>query len=662
MTITELENRIRELQHAYYNGEGLVSDAEFDALWDELTARAPDSPVLSAIGTVSEARPRKAKTGEANADGFPKARHIIPMGSQNKAKDEVEFSAWAKKINLNHFIVQHKLDGISLELQYKKGTLIKAVTRGDGIIGDDISANIHKTGGVPLKILDDNFYGGVRGELIMMRDIWKLKYSGMANSRNTANGIIHRLDGAGYEDISFIAYDAGSASSDAGAALGEDEFLYFKTELEKIEWLKKQGFNTTPAEECFSVKEVISMHKKISKTRNNIPYNIDGLVVKETVTDIKDLREKRPKKQIAFKFPLEEALTILRSVEWSESGATYTPVAHFDEVRLHDTNVKHASLHNPNIIRELGLKIGSAIVVVKRGEIIPRIERAAEADKVDSSLPLFCETRKQEIYEIEFPTHCAVCGAELVDCGTRLYCPNNACPKKLLHRLEKWVAVMNIAEIGEKLLRQLFDAGRVRSVADFYTLDKKELAEYERMGSRSAAKVIKNILTKRTVSLAVFVAAFDIEGVGEVVMDNVVHAGFDTLEKLRNAPVKELAGAYGLGDITAPNIIRGLIETKDDMDAVLAAGIVTIAAPQADLKLPLFEKSFCFTGELKSIKRPQAEARVRELGGTTKTAVVKGLSYLVTNNPESGSAKNKKAHELGIEIINEDVFLNLISI
>jgi DNA ligase (NAD+) len=228
------------------------------------------------------------------------------------------------------------------------------------------------------------------------------------------------------------------------------------------------------------------------------------------------------------------------------------------------------------------------------------------------------------------------------------------------HRLEKWVSVLDIRELGEKLLKQLFDAGRLKRVADLYTLTAAELAEYERMGELSGLKVAHYLRTPRKISLAAFVAGFDFEGVGETIMETVTQAGFDTPGKLRAATVDELADVYGLGKITAQTIVSGLRECASDMNAVLAAGIISIAPPRDDRELPLKGKSFCFTGELKTMKRTEAEAQVRERGGSAKASVVKELSYLVTNDTESGSAKNKKAHILGVPIISEEDFLKLL--
>jgi DNA ligase (NAD+) len=637
--VAALERLITQYQRSYYDGEAEISDGEFDLLWDELRNLAPGSPVLQKVGSGSDGE----GPGSPDTDGFPKARHLIPMGSQDKAANPEEFLAWAEKMGAETkgFLVQYKLDGASLELQYEEGTLVRAITRGDGITGDDISPNARRMRGV-LPGLDLPFSGGVRGEVVMTRDIWKEKYQDKANCRNAANGLMRRKDGAGCGDLSFIAYDAAAKGSDG----------YFQEEYAKVRWLEDRGFRVTETRQFGDPEAIVAWREEVAGKRDRLPVDIDGLVVKDPLVDMADLRRPRPEKQIAFKFEPETAFSILRAVEWSESGATYTPIGIVDPVRLAGTTVRRANLNNPDMIRAMGLRLGSAVSVVKRGEIIPKIEGLAPA----GALPAGEEER-----EIEFPQACGSCGAALVDGGTRLYCPNPACPKRLLHRLEKWVKVLDIRELGEKLLRQLFDRGRVRHIADLYTLRAEELAEYERMGEISAAKVIRHIRTRRELPLAAFVAGFDLEGIAETTMEKVAAAGFDTLEKLRAAAAPELAAVYGLADITAGVIVEGIGETAAEMDAVLAAGIIGIAPPPAEDSLPLRGLSFCFTGELASMKRGEAEEKAKALGAQTKSSVVKGLSFLVTNDPESGSAKNRKARELGVSIIDEAAFLAMLN-
>jgi DNA ligase (NAD+) len=638
--ITALLHLIKRYQDSYYNGEAEISDAEFDALWDELKSLDGDNAVFKKVGADS-------------TDGFPKAKHLIPMGSQEKAANPQEFREWAVKMNFPIFVVQYKLDGASLELQYEKGVLKKAITRGNGVIGDEITKNARRMGGVPEK-LDLDFSGGVRGEVVMTHAVWQKKYTGKANCRNAANGLMRRKDGSGCEDLSLIVYDAAGAESDN----------YFSDEIEKLAWLAARGFTVTESREFSDPEEVISYRAAVSEKRKKLPYDIDGLVVKDKATDMTDLRRARPEKQIAFKFELESAVSVLREVEWSESGATYTPIGIVDPVRLAGTTVQRANLNNPDMIRAMGLKIGSAVTVVKRGEIIPKIEGLARLEQESPDLPPGAAPAKVpdgEQQEIVFPDTCGSCGTKLEDAGTRLFCPNPDCTKRLLHRIQKWVSVLDIRELGEKLIQQLFDKERVRRLADLYTLSAEELSLYDRMGELSAAKVVRHIMTPRELSLSAFIAGFDFEGVGELIMEKAAASGFDTLEKLRAASVEDLAGVYGLGEITAKTIYDELRTSAAEIDGVLARRIISIAPPPDAETQPLKGYSFCFTGELVSIKRNQAEEKVKAAGGSAKPSVVKDLSFLVTNDRESGSAKNLKARKLGIAIISEKEFLAMLA-
>lgn len=636
--IHELEALIKKHQDLYYNAQPEISDAEFDALWDELRRLDPQNTLFTTVP-------------QDSAEGFPKAAHIIPMGSQEKAADPESFQKWAAKMPFTDFLVQYKLDGASMELQYEQGRLIRAVTRGDGSVGDDITANVKKMQGVVFELKGDSapggatpFSGGIRGEVLMTKEVLRTFYPDKKNCRNAANGLMKRKDGTGSEYLEIICYDA-AAGTVGKPFTGQSPF---RTETEKLEWLKAQGFFLVPLMHCSSSKAVIDYRAHVMDIRSTLPYDIDGLVIKNDQIDPADAARARPEKQIAFKFSLEEAVTILRSVEWSESGATYTPIAIIDPVQLAGTTVKRANLCNPNMIAEMQLKIGSKILVTKRGEIIPKIETLVENPAEASAIPQ--------------PSTCSSCGTTLLDEGTRLYCPNPACPKLIHHRIEKWINTLDIQDIGTVLLKQLFDAQRIRSIADLYTVTVEELAALERMGQKSAEKVYRALHTKQSIPLPVFIAGFDIEGIGKVMVEKLVDAGFDTLEKLLAASETDFAGVYQFGTILAHSLAVGLAQVKDEMRQLISAGIISIQEPRtAEASLPLAGKSFCFTGELHTLKRKDAEALVQEKGGSIKSSVTKGLSYLVTNTPDSGSSKNKKAQELGTEIITEEAFLQLLS-
>ena len=629
--IAELEKLIVKYQTSYYNGEGEISDAEFDALWDELKSLDPQNPVLQKVG--------------ADSGNFEKVRHVMPMGSQEKAANPEQFLAWAEKHQYDEYLVEYKLDGASLELQYENGYLVRAVTRGDGSIGDDITANARKMGGVNAAIYKDGelvpFTGGVRGEVIMTHEVHKKYFSDKANCRNAANGLMKRKDGTGSEYLKLIVYDA----------LSTDGKSYFTNEQEKIRWLMDCNFNVVRLVICRNAERVIAYRAKVMEERAQLEYDIDGLVVKESAINYEDASRARPDRQIAFKFSLEEATTVLRKVEWSISGATYTPVAIFDEVELNGTKVQRASLANPDTMRKLGVRIGSHVVVVKRGEIIPKIESVVEEKDIQTQ-------------EIEFPCVCEVCGTKLTDEGSRLFCPNKECSKRVLHQLLKFQQVVDIRDLGETLVTSLFKDGRLKCISDIYSLTVEDLIPYflneesmeAQKQSLGAEKVYKSIQAHKNLSLPVFLAGFDIEGFGETLAEKLVAAGFNTLDKLLIATQDQIADVYGFADIMAHTIVQGLAENAAEMRALVNNGTITIQSTQNG---KVSGMSFCFTGELVTMKRLDAEQLVKQNGGMCKTSVTKDLTYLVTNDTTSGSSKNVKAASLGIPVITEQQFLKL---
>ena len=630
--ISELENLITRYQKSYYDGEGEISDAEFDKLWDELKALDPANPILHKVG--------------ADSGNFQKIHHVMPMGSQEKAANPEQFLAWAEKHKYDEYLVEYKLDGASLELQYENGYLKRAVTRGDGTIGDDITANARKMGGVNAAIYKDGllvpFTGGIRGEVIMTHEVHKTHFPDKANCRNAANGLMKRKDGKGSEFLKLIVYDA----------LSTDGKSYFNYEEEKIRWLMDCGFNVVKLVICKSPERVIAYRAKVMEERASLEYDIDGLVIKERTINLADASRDRPDRQIAFKFSLEEAVTTLREVEWSVSGGTYTPVAIFDEVELNGTRVQRASLANPDTLRKLGVAIGSHVVVVKRGEIIPKIESVVEEKALETKA-------------IEFPQVCEVCGTKLVDEGSRLFCPNKNCSKRVLHQLLKYQQVVDIRDLGETLITSLFNDGRLKSISDIYSLQIEELVPYflneESMEadkkSLGAEKVYNSIQNHRRMRLATFVGAFDIEGVGETSAEKLIASGFDTLEKLLAASEEQIASVYGFAEIMAHIIVEGLAENAAEMRSLVSSGVIELEEVGGGL---LAGKSFCFTGELVTMKRSDAEQLVKKNGGNIKSSVTKDLSYLVTNDTASGSSKNVKAAKLGIPVIDEKQFLELL--
>jgi len=621
--IINLEEKIRFYQEKYYAGQPEISDSKFDALWDELKRLDPNNSIFDKVGKDEE------KT-------LAKREHIIFMNSQDKVTTPKDFMKWVKKVNHPKYIIQFKLDGISLELQYRNGEYRFGVTRGNGYRGDDISNNVRKMKGF-VQSVDKHFTGAVRAEILMEHSVFDSKYSEKyKNCRNTASGFSKRKDGSGCEDLAIICYDA----------ISKDEGNQFKSELSKISWIKDQGFITIDYKIFDNIEQVIKYRETVmNNIRNSLDFDIDGLVIKGDIIDLEDMRRTTPVKQIAFKFDTESSISKLIDIEWSESGKNYTPVAIVEPVELCGTTVSRASLSNPNKIKDLGVKIGSRVLISKHGDIIPDIDEVVET-------PL-------KAIEVEVPIECNTCGTSLVNEGTRLYCPNKFCPKVGFHRLLKWIRKLDIKNFGEKLMRKLFDSKIVFKIADLYNLKISNISRFEGEGKRSAQVALDNLLAVKEISLAKFVAGFDIEDMGEKTLDTIVSAGYNSLDSLYNASPIELAKIHGIGSITAQTIVEGIKSLYDEMKDVLNTGKIKIRGIKKMVE-KLGGKSFCFTGKLETMNRKEAEGLVISNGGTIKSGVSKNLTYLVTNDTTSGSAKNLKAEKLGIPIISEKEFLEMV--
>jgi DNA ligase (NAD+) len=616
--VEKLAKEILRHQRMYYNQQPEISDAKFDLLMDELTVLDPSHPVLHLVG-------------EDNNQAFAKVKHVIPMNSQAKASQIAEFTKWAKKWAYKEYLVQLKLDGISVELQYLNGKFHRAVSRGNGKVGDDITQNVRKMNHVPFEV-DPQFSGAVRGEIVMFHSIFDKKYSDQKNCRNMASGIAKRKDGKGCEDLAIITYNVLNLAKP------------FENENQKLEWMENNKFYVVPMKIFQNPQEIIDYREMIiDSLRASLDYDIDGLVIKNQEIDWEDMHRARPMKQIAFKFPPEGAITTLIGVDWSAKGGTYTPVAIVEPVELAGTTVQRASLANPDLIQSLNLKIGSKVSIVKRGEIIPKIIKV-----IDN--PPSCT-------EIIYPTKCETCGTVLINEGTRLFCPNPSCSKKDFHRLRKWINVLDIKNFGPVMLQQLFDSGKIQKIADLYALSVSDITNMDRQGVKSAEKALTNLFARNIISLAKFIGAFDIEGIGETIAELVVGQGFDTLDKIRDTPLGDLESIEQMGDISSSALQAGINELYDDMQAVLATGKISI---QAAVKGgALTGVSFCFTGKLNEITRNEAKEMVLAQGGLFKSGVGKTLDYLVTNTPESSSSKNQKAKTFGTKIITEQEFLAL---
>ena len=631
--IAELAELLRKYKDAYYNGQALVSDASYDALEDELRALAPDHVVLKSIG---------APVAEVVTE-WEKARHAIPMGSLNKAVNEAEFRQWAARCDQlgaeselppisNNLLVTEKLDGLSLAVNYENGKLVEAITRGDGHVGERITPNARRMKGVPAR-LPEPLTVSIRGEIILKLSDMKKGFPGYdAPPRNKAAGTSKRFDGSGCEHLTVMFYDLEG---------GDTEFA---TEEEKYKRLVELGLIVPP----FAVTDLegaLEIHKDYSKKkRAELDYEIDGLVVRAN-----DLRAQhllgeladRPRAAVAYKFASLAKVSRVVAINW-ETGPTgrVTPIANVEPVELGGATVQFVVLHNVSNVERLGIGVGHEVLVSRRNDVIPHLEEVVVKHGPTATIP----------------TECATCNATLSRRGEYLVCTNLQCRAIVEGRIRRWVGTQDILELGDKLIAQLVEAKLVSEPADLYRLKVEDIAGLERRGTTIAKKVLDNLHAKLPLSLPVFLASLGMDDFALETAKLLVANGYDTLEKLQAATAEELAGLKGMGAIKAKNVVKGLEARAEEIQRLLAAGVVPVP-PSAGGGLA--GKTFCFTGTL-PLPRKTYEDLVEKHGGTVLSGVTKELHYLVMADPSSGSTKAEKARKYGTQCIDDKAFMALV--
>ena len=616
----ELVKLIKEAQDAYYNGENaIMSDKSFDELWDELTDIDPMNPILH-------------KVGEDSGSVFAKAPHVLHMFSQQKCKTSEEFLDWFRKHPSNKYLVQHKLDGSSIELQYVNGKFNKAVTRGNGLIGDDVTQNFIDNPDIPKFI--PGFTGGARGEVLLFHKDFKEHFTDKANCRNAANGIMKRKDNNDASKyLHIITYDIQSM----------DGSLVFKTETEKNSILEKYGFRVVPTLYTNDPNTIIKLRDSLGSSRfEDLEYDIDGLVIKCDLCDPEDVKRDRPDKQIAFKFSLDEAITTIRDVEWSVSGRSRTPVAICDPVRLCGTTVQRANLCNIDLIKSMNIKIGSKVVMVKRGEIIPKIERLFDNNSVSGEIPI--------------PSICEYCGNKLTVTGTKITCDNPKCKSTVCHRIARWCEVHKIYGMGESSVEKLYDVG-IKDIVDLYRNPNLEKILIDVLGE-NGRKIYPRIISTRKTTLQKVLQGFDMEYIGETISKLLTKGlSYDYSEFKSMLIFENVMNLEGMAEVSTTNILNSLMSNMKLLDELIPYLELDVPKLSSIGKLNGF--NICVTGELYSMNRNQAKELIENNGGKFQSGVSKTTDYLVCNSPSS-SSKYKAAMTYGTKIINESDLLNMI--
>jgi len=651
----KLGELLLEAKKAYYtSAEPIMDDHTYDTLEEILRLKAPHHRFFTKIGT-------------PNFDtGFDKKKHLIPMGSQNKVnsyKNLVHYFE-LKKITIPDFVVQPKCDGISLEIVYKNGELIEAITRGDGITGDVITQNVVKMKNLPLS-LPKKFSGSIRCEIVVTKkDFEKLNViarsettkqspvdrhepSALAmtysNPRNAASGLSQRLDGKYSEYCTLYATDI-LINPDVQVRRCPTP----TSEINKINFIKSLGFTPVESILCQTFEQIETIYQQfLTKKRFIYPYEIDGLVVK--INDL-DLAEKlgsknnRPKYQVAYKFPAATNQTRIKKVVWQVGPlGTITPVAEVDPVEISGATITFASLANYQLIKEKNINVGDIVEITRRGDVIPHIEKVI--NKVTKG-------------HIDIPQYCPFCKTLLIVEDKYIRCPNSQnCLPQILGSLRLFCDSLDILGLSDKTIAKLYSAGKIKTPGDFYKLKISDISNLDNLGEKSAKKIISQIQGKKTLTLKQIFDAAAIPNLSHARIQQLIKTGFDTPEKLLNITQNELLKLPGFQKTLAKKIIDGLNFRRNWILSILSE--ITLK-DQSTSALKLSNLSFAITGNL-SLPRSQFIELIETQGGKFVSTVSKNTDYLLTNETDSTSSKFKLAKKFNVKIINEEQLKELIS-
>lgn len=630
--IADLEAKVTQARHDYYNGQPSTPDDVYDAWIDELAELKEDSPAVVTVGAPP-------------ASAWPKVRHLIPMGSLDKVQTLDEMTNWIQGVArprgdsghpFERLLVTEKLDGISVSLRYVEGKFVQALTRGDGATGEDITPNVARMKGVPKALLEPVSVT-CRGEIILLKEDHQKHFPDKANPRNTASGTAKRLDGTGCEHLTVMAYQA---------LEGPD----FAEEHEQFEFLERMGFKV-PKWYLSGLRPGMKTPHDLwidytSYIREDLPYEIDGLVVR-----LNDLiyqlslgeRHGRPKGAVAFKFaPITRETKATGRVDQVGGTGRITPVATFKPVRILGAEISRASLYNQAYIEQIGFGVGAKILVSRANDVIPRVVSVSGVAPDGVSPP---------------PEVCPECGTKTERDGEYIVCPNvGGCPAQTEGRIKTWVQKQGILEWGGVLIQKVVGEGLVKSVPDLYRLTQEQLAALERMGESSSKNALAELWKVNPMPLEMLTGCLGIPLCGRSTMELVVDAGFDTLDKLKAATKEKLQNIPGMGPKRASALCAWLAESGSVLDEMLEVGI---KIKPRDVGV-LTGKSVCFTGKTQH-KRAELERMAKEAGGSVKKSVGKGLTYLVMADPNSGSTKAKAAAKNGVECLSEADFLSMVN-
>jgi len=656
--IRELQELLREHAHRYYVQDNpIISDGEYDLLFRELLELEEQFPHLISADSPSR------RVGGVPLEKFAQVEHRSPMLSLENAFEEADLSAFEERLLrfLNSttppvYVAEPKLDGLAVEIIYQDGLLVQGSTRGDGVIGEEITSQLRTIQSIPLR-LRGSLQGllEVRGEVFMSKDGFlqlneeqiRAGKAVFANPRNAAAGSLRQLDPniTASRPLKFFTYGVSDPTA-TGCS----------TQHELLNHLQDLGLPVNSlTRRCPTISEVYRCYSNFVEIRHDLDYEIDGMVVKVDSFELQDRlgsKARAPRWAIAWKFPATQATTKLVSVEFQvgRTGAV-TPVAILSPVNVGGVMVSRATLHNQDEFVRKDLRIGDTVLIQRAGDVIPEIVKP------------IVEQRDNRQTAITMPDRCPACNHQLDrpagEAVTR--CFNPLCPaqriRALIHFTSK--AGLDIEGLGKKIMEQLFRLGIIKSIPDIFKLEPEKLAHREGWGTKSAQNVLAAIEAKKHPPLNRFLAALGIRFVGEVTA-SLLEERFSTIEKLASASVEDFMEIDGIGNQAATSIVEYFAdsETKMMLESLQELGVAPAVAAKKPKGLPLSGLTFLFTGTLKTLSREEAKMLVKAGGGQITTTVSSKLTHLVAG--EKAGSKLKKALDLKKTVISEEDFLNML--
>lgn len=653
---TEIEKLREEIEYHnrlyYVNDAPVISDYDYDMLMVRLIKLEEEHPEL-----VTPTSPTQRVGGKALSQ-FTPVHHHVPLESLSDVFSFDELRAFGERMeqalgNDRQFCVEPKIDGLSMSLEYENGYFVRGATRGDGVTGEDVTENLRTVRSLPMHLVDAPEYLIVRGEVYMSKAVFnelnaEREINGealLANPRNAAAGSIRQLDPkvAASRKLDIVCFNMQYTDGEP-----------YMTHSETLDAMKHMGFPIVPYKLCGTIGECCERIEQIGQERGDFAYDIDGAVIKINSLSQREAlgsTAKFPRWAVAYKYPPEkkESRVVDIVVQVGRTGVL-TPKAVIEPVRLAGTTVSNATLHNQDNIDRLDIRIGDTVLVQKAGEIIPEVLSVNKDKRPEGTVPY------------KMPELCPECGAPVVrDAdGAALRCTSPECPAQRLRNLAHFASreAMDIEGLGISVCQSLISSGLVGSPAELYSLDVQSVAQLDRMGEKSAENLINAIEKSKNAGLARLLCAFGIRQVGQKAAKTLaVH--FGTLDKLMQATLEELTNVHDIGAITADFLIEwfSLPQSQHQIKLLREAG-VSFESTDTVKDARFTGMTFVLTGELSGYKRDEAAAIIESYGGKASSSVSKKTSYVLAG--ENAGSKLKKATDLGITVINEEQFNEMI--